>query len=122
MTTAAVHLSHAQPRHGARDVDVVQDAAPQGSPEAGSQKPTLVDSVPILAVNAEAAAEMVGLAKRSWLRRHSAAECPQPIRIGRSVRWRTSDLRLWVEWGCPSRSRFEELKQARERARARAGR
>lgn len=38
---------------------------------------------------------------------------PEPVRIGRLVRWREDDIRLWVELRCPNRSTFEAEKAAR---------
>lgn len=64
-----------------------------------------------------------------WNKRRVATECglstrkvddlnargglPAPVRIGRSVRWRKSDIALWVELGCPNRETFEAAKAAR---------
>lgn len=40
---------------------------------------------------------------------NSTAQIPAPIRIGRCLRWRSSDIAKWIELGCPSRDRFEAL-------------
>lgn len=49
-------------------------------------------------------AELVDRVKRS--RRSiekdvEAGRMPQPIRIGRSVRWRLTDIETWIANGCP---------------------
>jgi len=31
------------------------------------------------------------------------APIPQPVRIGRSLYWRTEELKAWVAAGCPDR-------------------
>ena len=32
---------------------------------------------------------------------------PQPIRLGRSIRWRSDEINDWVRAGCPSRAKWE---------------
>ena len=53
-------------------------------------------------LNATAAAEIAGVAERSWHRHVAVGRAPQPVRIGRSVRWRRGDIARWVADGCPS--------------------
>lgn len=50
---------------------------------------------------------------RTLRRMDSAGRMPAPVRCGRRVYWRTSDIRLWIELGLPDRKRFEELKRRR---------
>ena len=38
---------------------------------------------------------------------------PRKVRIGRSVRWRISDIETWLELDCPNRERFELEKERR---------
>jgi predicted DNA-binding transcriptional regulator AlpA len=38
---------------------------------------------------------------RTLWRLLSAGKLPEPIRVGRSVRWRMSDIREWIDSGCP---------------------
>lgn len=40
---------------------------------------------------------------------------PNPIRLGRSIRWRASEIAAWIEAGCPS---CEVWKQRLESVRA----
>ena len=47
------------------------------------------------------AAEMAGVAKRSWWRHVSSGRAPAPVRLGGSVRWRRSELAEWISAGCP---------------------
>lgn len=63
----------------------------------------------LLAVDAEAAAQMVGVSVRHWWALHSSGRCPLPIRMGRAVRWRVDELRQWVAAGAPERSRWETM-------------
>ena len=37
----------------------------------------------------------------------SSGRLPEPVRIGRSVRWRVDLIDQWIRVGCPSRERFE---------------
>lgn len=58
----------------------------------------------------------VSLAKRLEISRrkvwsmNATGALPAPVRMGRSVRWRESDISRWLELGCPNRERFETLK------------
>jgi predicted DNA-binding transcriptional regulator AlpA len=52
-------------------------------------------------LNAEEAAEVAGVAKRSWWRYVSSGKAPAPVRLGGSVRWRRSELAEWIAAGCP---------------------
>ncbi|MCH8854101.1 MAG: helix-turn-helix domain-containing protein [Planctomycetes bacterium] len=40
---------------------------------------------------------------------HSEALVPAPVRLGRSVRWRGSEVGKWIEAGCPSRETWETM-------------
>lgn len=37
----------------------------------------------------------------------SSGRLPEAVRIGRSVRWRESDIARWVQLACPNREQFE---------------
>jgi predicted DNA-binding transcriptional regulator AlpA len=36
---------------------------------------------------------------------------PDPIYLGRSVRWNLEELRAWVNCGCPAKHRWEAMRQ-----------
>ena len=55
-----------------------------------------------IAIDAKAAAAMFGLSSRTWRRLNSSRQCPAPIRVGGSVRWRVDELKCWSECDCPS--------------------
>lgn len=40
----------------------------------------------------------------------SSGRMPAPLRLGRSVRWRSEDIDEFVRLGCPSREQFEAEK------------
>ncbi len=72
-----------------------------------------------LAVDAEGAAALIGVSRRTWHRLDLAGQVPQAIRIGRLKRWIVEDLIEWAAAGCPARDRFESMKDARQAAKAR---
>lgn len=37
----------------------------------------------------------------------AAGRMPEPIRLGRAVRFRASDIDLWLRLGCPDRASYE---------------
>jgi len=47
---------------------------------------------------------------RTWSRLHASGKIPRPVKIGGSVRWRLSDLDLWIAMDCPERQEFEARK------------
>lgn len=51
-------------------------------------------------VDADACASRLGISKRHWLRMVDAGKAPQPVRLGRLVRWSLSSLAEWEEGGC----------------------
>lgn len=52
-------------------------------------------------LTAAEAAEVAGVAKRSWWRYVSSGKAPAPVRLGGAVRWRRSELAEWIQSGCP---------------------
>jgi len=52
-------------------------------------------------LTAAEAAEVAGVAKRSWWRYVSSGKAPAPVRLGGAVRWRRSELAEWIAAGCP---------------------
>lgn len=52
-------------------------------------------------LTAAEAAEVAGVAKRSWWRYVSSGRAPAPVRLGGAVRWRRSELAEWITAGCP---------------------
>jgi excisionase family DNA binding protein len=58
-----------------------------------------------LLVTADVVAAMLNVSERTLWRLLSAGKVPQPVRFGRSTRWRTAEVRDWIERGCPALSR-----------------
>lgn len=65
-----------------------------------------------LLLTAEESANLVGLSRSKFYELRSSGRVPAPIRLGGSVRWRKQELVEWVEAGCPSRIRWEEIRQS----------
>lgn len=51
-------------------------------------------------VDADACARRLGISKRHWLRMVDAGKAPQPVRLGRLVRWSLATLEEWERGGC----------------------
>lgn len=61
-------------------------------------------------MGASAAAKLCGISLASWYRHLSAGKTPRPIRLGGRVLWRVSDLRRWIDLGCPEREIYDSMK------------
>lgn len=51
-------------------------------------------------VDADACASRLGISKRHWNRLVDSARAPQPVRLGRLVRWSLVTLAAWEREGC----------------------
>jgi len=71
--------------------------------------PATTAPTPLL-VDARAAARMLGVGKTKLYSMLSAGQVPAPIRLGRAVRWRASELCDWCAAGCPSREVWENTR------------
>lgn len=56
---------------------------------------------PVLDVRAVAL--LLGCSARHVFRLSGEGKMPPPVRIGRLIRWRRSDLDAWISSGCPAR-------------------
>ena len=53
-------------------------------------------------LTAEEVAAMLNVSERTLWRLLSAGKLPQPVRFGRSTRWKATELAHWIEKGCPT--------------------
>lgn len=60
-----------------------------------------------LLVNAKTAARLCGIGRTCWYALLASGRIPAPVRLGRAVRWRASELAAWCAAGCPPRERWE---------------
>jgi predicted DNA-binding transcriptional regulator AlpA len=58
-------------------------------------------------------AKMLATSVRSVWRYRSAGRLPKPVKVGSSVRWRLSDIQLWIKLSLPTQTEFEQLKANR---------
>ena len=54
-----------------------------------------------LLLDAKEAAHRVGISIRTLRRLADAGHGPRPLRVGRCLRWRITDLDAWIAAGCP---------------------
>jgi excisionase family DNA binding protein len=66
-----------------------------------TQTKTNIDSAESLLIGAECLANLLQLSTRTLWRLVHAGKIPAPLRIGRSVRWKRSEIEQWIEAGCP---------------------
>ena len=62
-------------------------------------------------VTAKDIGEILCLSKRQIWRLNVSGKIPAPVRIGGSVRWRSSDIERWISLGCPDRRTFEAIRE-----------
>ena len=65
-----------------------------------TQNIQIAATLPLL-ISVESVADLLGISPRSVWRRLSSGEMIEPIKIGKSVRWRRQEVIDWVEAGCP---------------------
>ena len=51
--------------------------------------------------------QRLSLSKRQIFRLSACGKIPKPLKIAGSVRWRLSDIELWLSMDCPERREFE---------------
>jgi len=80
----------------------------------GSTKPPRPHVVPLtvdepaLLMDAARVGRLLALSPSTVWRMDAAGKLPKPLRLSTgTTRWRTDDIRRWVELGCPGRRDFE---------------
>jgi excisionase family DNA binding protein len=53
-------------------------------------------------LDVRAVAELLDCSTRHVFRLAEAGKMPQPLHIGRLVRWTAAEVRDWIEAGCPA--------------------
>jgi predicted DNA-binding transcriptional regulator AlpA len=85
-------------------------APPKAAPPAVVVQPI----APLLVGRAEAA-QLCGVSPGSWDRHNAAGLVPAPRRLGGRPLWSTSELRAWVDHGCPPRSEWDVIREVERR-------
>lgn len=60
------------------------------------------DRAPAAMLDVRGVAAMLNCATRTVHRLRDSGKMPPPVRIGSLIRWRRSDLEVWIADGCPS--------------------
>ncbi|MEM7784956.1 MAG: helix-turn-helix domain-containing protein [Planctomycetota bacterium] len=60
-------------------------------------------------------ANELGVSRTTIWRMRQSDELPAPLPIGRGVRYRKSDIELWLTLECPDREQFAALKATKQR-------
>jgi predicted DNA-binding transcriptional regulator AlpA len=63
----------------------------------------------------EDVARLITVSVRSVWRMRSSGAVPRPVKILGAVRWKGSDIRQWLDAGCPSEPMAESMQEERER-------
>lgn len=61
-------------------------------------------------VSAKELADILSTSVRSIWRYRAAGKLPGTVPVGSSIRWRVSDIALWISSDCCDRKAFEVLK------------
>ena len=61
-------------------------------------------------INVKEVARLTSTSTRTIHRWHDAGRIPQGMKISGCLRWRLSDVRIWIDWNCCSRTEFEARK------------
>ena len=67
----------------------------------------------VILLTAAEAAEMFGVAERTWRTWDSGGHVPRPVTIARSKFWRPKELVEWARHGCPKRSIWDTVVEDR---------
>lgn len=62
-------------------------------------------------LNLKEVSELLQISKRTVYRLIAQGKLPNFIKIGGSIRWKSEDINLWVENGCPRREVYDYLKK-----------
>ncbi len=77
---------------------------------ANDQETSGMNSTELLTVT-DMAKELKISARQVW-KMLSRGDLPSPIKLGRSVRWRSAEIARWLEAGAPKRELWEQLEKA----------
>lgn len=60
-----------------------------------------------LLIDANGVAKALDCSRRHVERMNAAGKMPQPVRLGRAVRWSVAVIESWIKAGCPGREQWE---------------
>jgi len=85
---------------------IIKEPSPS---ELGNVDGDQLDASDRLLVNANEVARLLSISSRTLWKLASAGRVPEPVRLGRSVRWRAGELQAWVDAGCPPQERWHSI-------------
>ncbi|MCX5670336.1 MAG: AlpA family phage regulatory protein [Planctomycetota bacterium] len=85
----------------AQALAILASPAPAPAPVAPAVAP-----LPLL-IDAAEACRLLGIGRSLFFALKSAGRLPDPVHLGRSVRWGRAELTAWVAAGCPPRETWE---------------
>ncbi len=103
-----------------RNHDLPTDASPSPAGPAATRNepiapPAIVRPEPLLIDGAEAA-RLCGISRATWHRLRAAGKIgPQPVRLGRAVRYHRPEVESWAAAGCPDARTWAAIVAQRER-------
>lgn len=56
-----------------------------------------------LLIDAKVTADLLNISSRTLYRLEDLQAIPQPVRLGKLIRWRLAELLAWIDAGCPQR-------------------
>ena len=62
-------------------------------------------------INAKELSVILSCCVRSVWRYRSEKRLPKAVRVGSSVKWRKSEIDLWLKWDLPGQAEFEARKK-----------
>lgn len=68
---------------------------------------------PALLLAASALARLLGVSRATIAKLHSSGRLPKPVRLGRRVLWSRTDITAWIAADCPSRDRWDVMREDR---------
>ena len=63
------------------------------------------------------AAKYLGASRSHFRNMHRLGQCPQPVKLGRSTKWRKAELEDWAEAGLPPVHQWDWAKYRARRAK-----
>jgi excisionase family DNA binding protein len=76
----------------------------RGSDDLDDESAKPLEPSPLMMTVGEVA-DALGISTRQVWRLRCKGDIPEPVNIGRSVRWRRSDVLRWIDAGCPAAKR-----------------
>lgn len=83
------------------------DALPLSGPAPAPVAPAVAAASLPLLVDAAEACRLLGIGRSLFFALKSGGRLPDPVHLGRAVRWGRDELRAWVAAGCPPREVWE---------------